>query len=321
MSKEVTSVRVQHRGMSTQEWESSGDILLAREIGIDTTTGYPKVGDGKNKFKDLKDLRGERGEKGEPGDAGPQGPSGPTGETGPRGEQGVSVKSASVDSEGYLTVLLDNGQSFKSKTSLKGPQGEKGPKGADGKMTFEQLTPEQKQSLKGDAGPKGDKGDAGPKGNDGAPGSSVTVTKIEEETTGSTLGSWFGKGAKATKVTFSNGKSITLPHGKDASLPSDLVRQSDLAGYVKKGESEIPDLQKIARAMGQVVDSKLSSYVSNGQLSGYVRLAEIQAKLDNIGKIKDIKTGQFLDVLIVDRGQVPTNTQGKLVFERLTRGK
>ncbi|MGS7134358.1 hyaluronoglucosaminidase [Streptococcus pyogenes] len=82
MSKEVASARIQHRGMTTQEWESSSDILMEREIGIDMTTGYPKVGDGKNKFKDLKDLRGPMGPQGPTGERGPIGPTGPIGKTG-----------------------------------------------------------------------------------------------------------------------------------------------------------------------------------------------------------------------------------------------
>ncbi|EPT8104685.1 TPA: hyaluronoglucosaminidase [Streptococcus pyogenes] len=82
MSKEVASARIQHRGMSTQEWESSSDILMEREIGIDMTTGYPKVGDGKNKFKDLKDLRGPMGPQGSTGERGPIGPTGPAGKPG-----------------------------------------------------------------------------------------------------------------------------------------------------------------------------------------------------------------------------------------------
>ncbi|HES2604591.1 TPA: hyaluronoglucosaminidase [Streptococcus pyogenes] len=82
MSKEVASARIQHRGMSTQEWESSSDILMEREIGIDMTTGYPKVGDGKNKFKDLKDLRGPMGPQDSTGERGPIGPTGPAGKPG-----------------------------------------------------------------------------------------------------------------------------------------------------------------------------------------------------------------------------------------------
>lgn len=66
---------------------------------------------------------------------GPAGPQGPQGETGPQG-----------------------------------PVGPEGPKGADGTMTFEDLTPEQKASLKGDKGDKGDTGAAGPQGEPGPKG-------------------------------------------------------------------------------------------------------------------------------------------------------
>ena len=94
--------------------------------------------------------------KGETGPIGPQGLQGEVGPAGPQGEIGPQ-----------------------------GPVGPQGEKGADGTMTFEDLTPEQKASLKGDKGdkgdtgaagpqgepgPKGDKGDPGPKGDKGDPG-------------------------------------------------------------------------------------------------------------------------------------------------------
>ncbi|HER9586269.1 TPA: hyaluronoglucosaminidase [Streptococcus pyogenes] len=82
MSKEFASARIQHRGMSTQEWESSSDVLMEREIGIDTTTGYPKVGDGKSRFSELNDLRGPMGPQGPTGERGPIGPTGPIGKPG-----------------------------------------------------------------------------------------------------------------------------------------------------------------------------------------------------------------------------------------------
>lgn len=50
------------------------------------------------------------------------------------------------------------------KASLKG---EKGKDGKDGTVAFEQLTEEQKQSLKGEKGDKGDKGEPGENGKDG----------------------------------------------------------------------------------------------------------------------------------------------------------
>lgn len=79
--------------------------------------------------------------KGETGSAGPQGPQGEVGPAGPQGEVGPQ-----------------------------GPVGPEGPKGADGTMTFEDLTPEQKASLKGDKGDKGDTGAAGPQGEPGPKG-------------------------------------------------------------------------------------------------------------------------------------------------------
>ena len=91
--------------------------------------------------------------KGETGPIGPQGLQGEVGPAGPQGEIGPQ-----------------------------GPVGPEGPKGADGTMTFEDLTPEQKARLKGDKGdtgaagpqgepgPKGDKGDPGPKGDKGDTG-------------------------------------------------------------------------------------------------------------------------------------------------------
>ena len=78
------------------------------------------------------------------GPAGPQGPQGLQGEVGPVGPQG--------------------------ETGPQGPQGPQGEKGADGTMTFEDLTPEQKASLKGDKGDKGDTGAAGPQGEPGPKG-------------------------------------------------------------------------------------------------------------------------------------------------------
>lgn len=78
--------------------------------------------------------------------------------------------------------LMENEASLYIIKGQSGPQGPQGPKGADGTMTFEDLTPEQKASLKGDKGdtgaagpqgepgPKGDKGDTGPKGDKGDTG-------------------------------------------------------------------------------------------------------------------------------------------------------
>ena len=81
------------------------------------------------------------GAQGPKGDTGPQGPQGETGATGPQGPRG--------------------------ETGATGPQG---PKGKDGEVTFESLTDEQKASLRGEPGVKGEKGDPGAKGEKGEKG-------------------------------------------------------------------------------------------------------------------------------------------------------
>ena len=83
-------------------------------------------------------AQGPKGEKGEPGAQGPRGEKGDTGERGPQGETGAT-----------------------------GPQG---PKGKDGEVTFESLTDEQKASLRGEPGAKGEKGEKGDPGAQGEKG-------------------------------------------------------------------------------------------------------------------------------------------------------
>lgn len=66
--------------------------------------------------------------------------------------------------------LMENESSLYIVKGPAGPVGPQGEKGADGTMTFEDLTPEQKASLKGDKGDKGDTGAAGPQGDPGPKG-------------------------------------------------------------------------------------------------------------------------------------------------------
>ncbi|CRT37661.1 collagen-like repeat phage protein [Streptococcus equi subsp. equi] len=216
MSETISAIVV-HKSMTKNEWESSDIILPRGQLVYESDTGHSKFGDGKNRYADLIYQGGP------PGPQGPQGLSGdrgPIGQTGPQGKQGVSVQSASVDSEGYLTVLLDNGQSFKSDSSLKGSKGDTGPKGADGKMTFEQLTPEQKQQLKGDKGDPGPKGDIGPRGATGPQG-----PKGEPGINGMDG----PRGATGPR-------GLQGPLGKDAVLPDDVVRRGELAAYLLRSE-------------------------------------------------------------------------------------
>lgn len=104
--------------------------------------------------------QGPVGQTGPKGDTGPQGPIGPKGETGPQGPVGPQGKQGNVgeaakvtktetDSSGNTLITFNDGTVVKVN------------KGSDGTMTFADLTPEQKESLKGDIGPQGPKGDPG----------------------------------------------------------------------------------------------------------------------------------------------------------------
>ena len=84
------------------------------------------------------------------------------------GKNGISVQHRWQGTT--LTITSESGTSSANLKGEKGVKGENGDKGADGTMTFEDLTAEQKASLKGDKGDKGDPGEKGDKGDKGADG-------------------------------------------------------------------------------------------------------------------------------------------------------
>lgn len=186
---------------------------------------------------------GPQGPAGETGPAGPAGPKGDPGETGPqgpKGEIGDSIQVAhgkTLDGRNKITVWsvkkLDDGnmssdyigEIVDGETGPQGPEGPQGPKGNDGVITFEELTEEQRESLRGPQGEKGDpgetgpqgpqgekgnpgeKGDTGVQGEPGKDGTSVTVSKVTESTAdgGSNI------------VVFSDGKTVTIKNGSKGS--------------------------------------------------------------------------------------------------------
>lgn len=98
--------------------------------------------------------KGEKGERGERGVEGPIGPKGPKGDRGDKGDpgekgadgtvafesltpeqkeslRGISIKSASVDTDGNLTITFSDGDS-EEVGNIMGPQGIQGPKGDKG---------------------------------------------------------------------------------------------------------------------------------------------------------------------------------------------
>lgn len=88
-------------------------------------------------------------------------------------------------------------------------------------------------------------------------------------------------------------------------------RIDDVIG-LNQALSDRPTTERMSQALASV----LEDVVRQGQLSGYVRQAEIRSLIDNIGKLKDETTGQYLSVKVVDKGNVPHDTSGMIVFER-----
>ncbi len=107
-------------------------------------------------------AQGPKGEKGEPGAQGPRGEKGDTGERGPQGETGATGPQGPQGETGAIGPQGPQGE-----TGATGPQG---PKGKDGEVTFESLTDEQKASLRGEPGAKGEKGEKGDPGAKGEKG-------------------------------------------------------------------------------------------------------------------------------------------------------
>lgn len=139
----VDEIIAQYRLMKTAVQNTDA----ATKRADDAASSAQKVANDVQKKLDNGEFVGAQGPKGEKGDTGAQGLRGEKGDTGERGPQG--------------------------ETGATGPQG---PKGKDGEVTFESLTDEQKASLRGEPGAKGEKGEKGepgaqgPKGEKGEPG-------------------------------------------------------------------------------------------------------------------------------------------------------
>lgn len=146
----------------------------------DAASSAQKVASDVQKKLDNGEFVGAQGPKGEKGDIGAQGPRGEKGDTGEQGPQG--------------------------ETGAPGPQG---PKGKDGEVTFESLTDEQKASLRGEPGAKGEKGEKGEpgakgekgeKGEPGAQGPKGESGQPRKLTFSLPVSAWTGEGAFSAEI-------------------------------------------------------------------------------------------------------------------------
>lgn len=360
MSKEVASARIQHRGMSTQEWESSSDILMEREIGIDMTTGYPKVGDGKSRFSELNDLCGPMGPQGPPGPAGETGPIGPQGSTGKAGPKGDSITITDQQrvSEGVQITFSD-------KTKVVIPKGDKGDTGDVNGINLDDYVTKAELKTVGAPDVKAINDFLGLSQKVFTSNYSYSDSLLKSYSSPSYSASWYVN--ESTKdvnvkdkvlitisntttrmdnylevsVTYVGSNYVTATStGKLLTTPGEvkvLTKEQAEKDYTKKGHKHnIADVNGLQNALDQKANTQhthsiadipgLSQALQNStvprdvvrrsELSSYARIATIMPELQNIGKIKDETTGQFLSVRVVDKGQMPRDTTGMIVFER-----
>ena len=117
---------------------------------------------GRDGVQGAQGAQGEMGYQGNKGDRGADGYQGEMGQQGRKGDKGEMGYQGNKGDRGFTGYQGDMGK--------QGAKGYQGDKGADGTMSFEDLTPEQKATLKGDQGVQGDKGDRGVDGVQGVQG-------------------------------------------------------------------------------------------------------------------------------------------------------
>ena len=169
---------------------TQGGNIFANDY-IYVTSGSPhsirlKLHSITNRIKELENDFGHQGPQGDKGEDGYRGRDGVQGRMGNQGEMGYQGDKGDRGADGYQGEMGQQGRmgnqgemgyqgnkgdrgftGYQGEMGLQGAKGYQGDKGADGTMSFEDLTPEQKATLKGDQGVQGAQGD---RGNDGVQG-------------------------------------------------------------------------------------------------------------------------------------------------------
>lgn len=140
----------------------------------------------------------------------------------------------------------------------------------------------------------------------------------------------------ATVVSSTRSTITSLSRELAQDKPSDTTflsqKEADKIYATKRHKHEIDDINSLQSALSHKANAQhshseyleqstadslyLAKHEIEGYLSSYVRQAEIRSLIDNIGKLKDETTGQYLSVKVVDKGNVPYDTSGMIVFER-----
>lgn len=237
---------------------------------------------------------------------------------GQKGDRGKSVESARVDESGHLRLKIEEEQE-KDLGNIKGDKGD------SITITDQQRVSEGVQLTFSDKTkvviPKGEKGDTGD-----ARGINLdnyaTKAELKEIDVSKQLADYLSK-AEAESTYAKASHKHSLSDITDLNLDQYATKielQNKASTYHRHMTSDIDGIDEYLKQtdlpQDMVKQSDIRDVVRNAQLSGYVRLADIQYQLNNIGKLKDVATGQYLSVRVVDNGQVPYNTSGMIVFER-----
>ena len=243
----------------------------------DAASGAQKVANDVQKKLDNGEFvgaQGPKGEKGEPGAQGPRGEKGDTGERGPQGETGATGPQGPQGETGATGPQGPQGE-----TGATGPQG---PKGKDGEVTFESLTDEQKASLRGEPGAKGEKGEKGDpgakgeKGEKGAPGrdapqeavlyTAQTLNDVQKTQARENIGA-------ADEETVNQLKDDKV-NQSDALTLEEIMASTDLSKKVASAEA----VKSIKNAIGSIKSGSFYAEKSKGNTvpvdyGGFIRLS------------------------------------------------
>ena len=240
----------------------------------DAASGAQKVANDVQKKLDNGEFvgaQGLKGEKGEPGAQGPRGEKGDTGERGPQGETGATGPQGPQGETGAIGPQGPRGE-----TGATGPQG---PKGKDGEVTFESLTDEQKASLRGEPGAKGEKGekgDPGAKGEKGDPGrdapqeavlyTAQTLNDAQKTQARENIGA-----ADAAMVSQLKSDKVNQ---SDALTLEEIMASTDLSKKVASAEA----VKSIKNAIGSIKSGSFYAEKSKGNTvpvdyGGFIRLS------------------------------------------------
>ena len=173
---------------------TQGGNIFANDYIYVTPSGSPhsiryKLHGIENRINELQDKLGHQGPQGDKGEDGYRGRDGAQGAQGDQGEMGYQGNKGDRGADGYQGEMGQQGRKgdqgemgyqgnkgdrgftgYQGDMGKQGAKGYQGDKGADGTMSFEDLTPEQKATLKGDQGVQGQQGDKGVDGVQGVQG-------------------------------------------------------------------------------------------------------------------------------------------------------